>query len=124
MLLPRSRLILSWVLLYGLHLCCLHRTTLPCATFQVFSSHTAGVFEFFDIGCLDGWGLRAYHCLLPGSLFCHWATRYRLLMCACQVQSFLMGPCYGLPMLLSPSAHTSAMCHFQVSSHSCWFPFC
>ncbi|CAI9551391.1 unnamed protein product, partial [Staurois parvus] len=34
-----------------------------------------------------------------------------------------MGPLYGLPLLLSPSPH-SAMCHFQVSSHSCWFPFC
>ncbi|CAI9570403.1 unnamed protein product [Staurois parvus] len=30
----------------------------------------------------------------------------------------LMGPLYGLPLLLSPSPH-SAMCHFQVSSH-CW----
>ncbi|CAI9551605.1 unnamed protein product, partial [Staurois parvus] len=35
-----------------------------------------------------------------------------------------MGSLYGLPLLLlSPSPH-SAMCHFQVSSHSCWFPFC
>ncbi|CAI9602850.1 unnamed protein product [Staurois parvus] len=33
------------------------------------------------------------------------------------------GSLYGLPLLLSPSPH-SAMCHFQVSSHSCWFPFC
>ncbi|CAI9547975.1 unnamed protein product, partial [Staurois parvus] len=32
------------------------------------------------------------------------------------------GSLYGLPLLLSPSPH-SAMCHFQVSSHSCWFPF-
>ncbi|CAI9550044.1 unnamed protein product [Staurois parvus] len=28
----------------------------------------------------------------------------------------VMGPCTGLPLLLSPSPH-SAMCHFQVSSH-------
>ncbi|CAI9619374.1 unnamed protein product [Staurois parvus] len=35
----------------------------------------------------------------------------------------LMGPCTASPLLLSPSPH-SAMCHFQVSSHSCWFPFC
>ncbi|CAI9555385.1 unnamed protein product [Staurois parvus] len=35
----------------------------------------------------------------------------------------LMGPCTALPLLLSPSPH-SAMCHFQVSSHSCWVPFC
>ncbi|CAI9576267.1 unnamed protein product, partial [Staurois parvus] len=33
------------------------------------------------------------------------------------------GSLYGLPLLLSPSPH-SAMCHFQVSSHSCCFPFC
>ncbi|CAI9534576.1 unnamed protein product [Staurois parvus] len=26
---------------------------------------------------------------------------------------------YGLPLLLSPSPHSAAMCHFQVSSH-CW----
>ncbi|CAI9549401.1 unnamed protein product, partial [Staurois parvus] len=30
----------------------------------------------------------------------------------------VMGPCTGLPLLLSPSPH-SAMCHFQVSSHCC-----
>ncbi|CAI9576344.1 unnamed protein product, partial [Staurois parvus] len=35
----------------------------------------------------------------------------------------LMGPLYGLPLLLSPSPH-SAMCHFQVSSHCWWVPFC
>ncbi|CAI9621503.1 unnamed protein product, partial [Staurois parvus] len=34
-----------------------------------------------------------------------------------------MGPCPRLPLLLSPSPH-SAMCHFQVSSHCCWVPFC
>ncbi|CAI9596420.1 unnamed protein product, partial [Staurois parvus] len=33
------------------------------------------------------------------------------------------GSLYGLPLLLSPSPH-SAMCHFQVSSHCCWVPFC
>ncbi|CAI9565263.1 unnamed protein product, partial [Staurois parvus] len=42
--------------------------------------------------------------LLPGSTVCH-------------------GSLYRLPLLLSPSPH-SAMCHFQVSSHCCWFPFC
>ncbi|CAI9564764.1 unnamed protein product, partial [Staurois parvus] len=31
----------------------------------------------------------------------------------------VMGPLYGLPLLLSPSPHSAAMCHFQVSSH-CW----
>ncbi|CAI9552760.1 unnamed protein product, partial [Staurois parvus] len=32
------------------------------------------------------------------------------------------GSLYGLPLLLSPSPH-SAMCHFQVSSHSAGFHF-
>ncbi|CAI9622328.1 unnamed protein product, partial [Staurois parvus] len=31
------------------HCCCLHRHTLPCATFR--SPHTAGGFPFFVIGC-------------------------------------------------------------------------
>ncbi|CAI9570203.1 unnamed protein product [Staurois parvus] len=39
--------------------------------------------------------------------------------CCCQVPESLMGPCTGLPLLLSPSPH-SAMCHFQVSSQHCW----
>ncbi|CAI9550388.1 unnamed protein product, partial [Staurois parvus] len=39
------------------------------------------------------------------------------------VHSVSWVPCTRLPLLLSPSPH-SAMCHFQVSSHSCWFPFC
>ncbi|CAI9617771.1 unnamed protein product, partial [Staurois parvus] len=33
------------------------------------------------------------------------------------------GSLYGLPLLLSPLPH-SAMCHFQVSSHCWWVPFC
>ncbi|CAI9565767.1 unnamed protein product [Staurois parvus] len=44
---------------------------------------------------------------------------YRLLCCCCQVQS-LSWSLYVPPMLLlSPSPHSAAMCHFQVSSH-CW----
>ncbi|CAI9565496.1 unnamed protein product [Staurois parvus] len=40
------------------HCCCLHRhrhTLLPCATFR--SLHTAGVLNFFDIGCRQITGL-------------------------------------------------------------------
>ncbi|CAI9551810.1 unnamed protein product, partial [Staurois parvus] len=53
-------------------------------------------------------------------VICH-GPLYRLLM-------LLPGPechgsLYGLPLLLSPSPH-SAMCHFQVSSHCWWVPFC
>ncbi|CAI9609285.1 unnamed protein product, partial [Staurois parvus] len=33
------------------------------------------------------------------------------------------GSLYGLPLLLTSSPH-SAMCHFQVSSHCWWVPFC
>ncbi|CAI9538815.1 unnamed protein product [Staurois parvus] len=32
-------------------------------------------------------------------------------------------PCTASLLLLSPSPH-SAMCHFQVSSHCWWVPFC
>ncbi|CAI9534725.1 unnamed protein product [Staurois parvus] len=54
-------------------------------------------------------------------LICH-GPLYRLLMLLPGPQC-VMGPCTRLPLLLSPSPH-SAMCHFQVSSHSCWIPFC
>ncbi|CAI9620372.1 unnamed protein product [Staurois parvus] len=47
-------------------------------------------------------------------LICH-GPLYRLLMLLPGPES-LMG-LYGLPLLLSPSPH-SAMCHFQVSSHT------
>ncbi|CAI9539700.1 unnamed protein product, partial [Staurois parvus] len=93
------------------HCCCLHRHTLPCATFR--SPHTAGGFHFV-IGCC-----MASHCCCQ-AVICH-GPPYRLLM-------LLPGPVchgslYGLPLLLSPSPH-SAMCHFQVSSHCWWVPFC
>ncbi|CAI9611821.1 unnamed protein product [Staurois parvus] len=53
-------------------------------------------------------------------LICH-GPLYRLLMLL-RRSRVSHGSLYGLPLLLSPSPH-SAMCHFQVSSHSCWFPF-
>ncbi|CAI9560144.1 unnamed protein product [Staurois parvus] len=62
MLLPGPQC-LSWVPVPASHCCCLHRHTLPCATFR--SPHTAGVFHFFVIGC---WQItRAYHscCQVP-----------------------------------------------------------
>ncbi|CAI9584562.1 unnamed protein product [Staurois parvus] len=42
------------------HCCCLHRHTLPCATFR--SPHTAGGFHFV-IGC---WQITGLPLLLPG----------------------------------------------------------
>ncbi|CAI9547907.1 unnamed protein product, partial [Staurois parvus] len=44
------------------HCCCLHRHTLPCATFR--SPHTAGGFHFF-IGCC-----MASHCCYPPPPHC------------------------------------------------------
>ncbi|CAI9584615.1 unnamed protein product [Staurois parvus] len=54
-------------------------------------------------------------------VICH-GPLYRLLMLLPGPEC-VMGPLYGLPLLLSPSPH-SAMCHFQVSSHCWWVPFC
>ncbi|CAI9576901.1 unnamed protein product [Staurois parvus] len=54
-------------------------------------------------------------------VICH-GPLYRLLMLLPGPEC-LMGSLYGLPLLLSPSPH-SAMCHFQVSSHCWWVPFC
>ncbi|CAI9560366.1 unnamed protein product [Staurois parvus] len=51
MLLPGSRVSLIGVPVTGSHCCCLHRDTLPCATFR--SPHTAG----------------------GGSIFCHRVLR-------------------------------------------------
>ncbi|CAI9597896.1 unnamed protein product, partial [Staurois parvus] len=35
----------------------------------------------------------------------------------------VMGPCTASPLLLT-SSPDSAMCHFQVSLHCWWVPFC
>ncbi|CAI9547906.1 unnamed protein product, partial [Staurois parvus] len=90
------------------HCCCLHRHTLPCATFR--SPHTAVC-----------------------SIFCHRVLADYGPHCCCQAPNLPWAPVppphaaarstvshgslYGLPLLLSPSRH-SAMCHFQVSSHT------
>ncbi|CAI9624335.1 unnamed protein product, partial [Staurois parvus] len=93
----------------------LHRHTLPCATFR--SPHTAGGFPFCHRVLADyGPPIAAAR---PRNLSWapvpppHAAARSRV----CH------GSLYGLPLLLSPSPH-SAMCHFQVSSHCWWVPFC
>ncbi|CAI9584235.1 unnamed protein product, partial [Staurois parvus] len=97
------------------HCCCLHRHTLPCATFR--SPHTAGGFHFV-IGCWQITG--PSHCCCQARN-CH-GPPYRLLMLLPGPEC-LMGPCTASQLLLSPSPH-SAMCHFQVSSHCWWVPFC
>ncbi|CAI9612667.1 unnamed protein product, partial [Staurois parvus] len=111
------------------HCCCLHGHTLPCATFR--SPHTAGGFHFV-IGCC-----MASHCCCQARNL-PWAPRTDS-SCCCQARNLSWAPVppphaaarsrvchgclYGLPLLLSPWPH-SAMCHFQVSSHCWWVPFC
>ncbi|CAI9606981.1 unnamed protein product, partial [Staurois parvus] len=93
------------------HCCCLHRHTLPCATFR--SPHTLLVCSIFCHRVLADYGppiaaARPLICHGPPIPPPHAAARSRV----------SHGSLYGLPLLLSPSPH-SAMCHFQVSSH-CW----
>ncbi|CAI9552156.1 unnamed protein product, partial [Staurois parvus] len=105
----------SWVPVRPPHCCCLHRHTLPCATFR--SPHTAAGFHFV-IGCWQIMGVShccCQACNLP------WAPVPPPHAAARSTVSH--GSLYRLPLLLSPSPH-SAMCHFQVSSHCCWVPFC
>ncbi|CAI9551358.1 unnamed protein product, partial [Staurois parvus] len=89
-----------------------HRHTLAMCHFQV-SSHTAGVFEFFVIGC---WQLRAPYCCcqahnLPmGPIYAS--------SCCCQVQS-LSWSCTVLPLWLSPSPQLLPCATFR-SPHHCW----
>ncbi|CAI9540908.1 unnamed protein product [Staurois parvus] len=67
------------------HCCCLHRHTLPCATFR--SPHTAGVFIFCHRVLADyGPPIAAAR-----PLICH-GPLYRLLMLLPSPES-LMGPC-------------------------------
>ncbi|CAI9609612.1 unnamed protein product, partial [Staurois parvus] len=116
MLLPRSRF--SHGAMYGPpHCCCLHRHTLPCASFQV-SSHCWCV-EFFDIGCWADYGPPYSCCQAP--LICHGPLIYRPPHAAAKSR-VSHGSLYGLPLLLSPSPH-SAMCHFQVPHTAGVFEF-
>ncbi|CAI9605251.1 unnamed protein product, partial [Staurois parvus] len=88
------------------HCCCLHRHTLPCATFR--SPHTPAVFHFV-IGCWQITGPIG----AARPQICH-GPPYRLV-------TLLLGPqCDMGPCTASHCSH-SAMCHFEVSSHSCWF---
>ncbi|CAI9615176.1 unnamed protein product, partial [Staurois parvus] len=98
------------------HCCCLHRHTLPCATFR--SPHTAGVGSIFCHRVLADYGPPI---AAARPLICH-GPLYRLLMLLPGPES-LMGPCTASHCCCLPSPH-SAMCHFQVSSHTAGvFPF-
>ncbi|CAI9615033.1 unnamed protein product, partial [Staurois parvus] len=85
------------------HCCCLHRHTLPCATFR--SPHTAA--EFFDIGC---WQITGLPLLLPGPLICH-RPLYTASSCCCQVQSLSWVPVR--PPIAAVSIAT--LCHVPLS---------
>ncbi|CAI9584913.1 unnamed protein product, partial [Staurois parvus] len=65
---------MPYVYVLASHCCCLHRHTLPCATFR--SPHTAGVVPFFVIGC---WQITGLPLAAARPLICH-GPLYRLLM--------------------------------------------
>ncbi|CAI9542582.1 unnamed protein product, partial [Staurois parvus] len=97
------------------HCCCLHRHTVPCATFR--SPHTCWWVPIFVIGC---WQITGLPLLLPGPVICHGAL-YRLLMLLPGPEC-LMGPCTASHCCCLHRTHC-AMCHFQVSSHCWWVHF-
>ncbi|CAI9560797.1 unnamed protein product, partial [Staurois parvus] len=96
------------------HCCCLHRHTLPCATFR--SPHTAGVVPFCHRVLADyGPPIAAAR-----PVICH-GPPYRLLMLLPGPQC-LMGPCtashccclhrHTLPCATFRSPHTAGVFHF------------
>ncbi|CAI9597053.1 unnamed protein product, partial [Staurois parvus] len=94
------------------HCCCLHRHTLPCATFR--SPHTLLVCSIFCHRVLADYGPPI---AAARPLICH-GPLYRLLMLLPGPES-LMGPCTASHCCCLHRLPHSAMCHFQVSSH-CW----
>ncbi|CAI9620360.1 unnamed protein product [Staurois parvus] len=95
------------------HCCCLHRLTLPCATFR--SPHTLLVCSIFCHRVLADYGPPI---AAARPLICH-GPLYRLLMLLPGPQS-LMGPCTAshccclhrltLPCATFRSPHTAAVC--------------
>ncbi|CAI9536848.1 unnamed protein product, partial [Staurois parvus] len=104
---------LSWGPCTASHCCCLHRHTLPCATFR--SPHTAGVFHFFCHRVLADYGPPI---AAARPVICH-GPLYRLLMLLPGPES-LMGPCtashccclhrHTLPCATFRSPHTLLVC--------------
>ncbi|CAI9608764.1 unnamed protein product, partial [Staurois parvus] len=96
------------------HCCCLHRHTLPCATFR--SPHTAGGFHFV-IGC---WQITGPPIAAARPVICH-GPPYRLLMLLPGPEC-VMGPCtashccclhrHTLPCATFRSPHTAGGFHF------------
>ncbi|CAI9588049.1 unnamed protein product, partial [Staurois parvus] len=86
-------------------------TLCPCATFR--SPHTLLVCSIFCHRVLTDYGPPI---AAARPVICH-GPPYRLV-------TLLLGPqCDMGPCTASHCSH-SAMCHFEVSSHSCCFPFC
>ncbi|CAI9623334.1 unnamed protein product, partial [Staurois parvus] len=103
--------------MYASHCSCLHRHTLPCATFR--SPHTAGVFAFCHRVLAD-FGLT--HCCCQ-ALNLPWDPCTALLMLLPPVSRVVYhGPLYGLPLLCLHrhtlpcatfrSPHTAGVFHF------------
>ncbi|CAI9560262.1 unnamed protein product, partial [Staurois parvus] len=98
------------------HCCCLHRHTLPCATFRSPHTHCWCV-PFFCHRVLADYGPPI---AAARPVICH-GPLYRLLMLLPGPES-LMGPCTASPLLLSPShtlpcatfrsPHTAGVFHF------------
>ncbi|CAI9598315.1 unnamed protein product, partial [Staurois parvus] len=102
---------LSWVPVRLSHCCCLHRHTLPCATFR--SPHTLLVCSIFCHRVLADYGppiaaARPLICHGPPIPPPHAAARSRV----CH------GSLYGLPLLLSPSPHSAMPCATFRSPHT------
>ncbi|CAI9542357.1 unnamed protein product, partial [Staurois parvus] len=92
------------------HCCCLHRHTLPCATFR--SPHTLLVCSIFCHRVLADYGPPI---AAARPLICH-GPLYRLLMLLPGPES-LMGPCTASHCCCL-HRHTLPCAHFQVSSHT------
>ncbi|CAI9608515.1 unnamed protein product, partial [Staurois parvus] len=97
------------------HCCCLHRHTLPCATFR--SPHTLLVCSIFCHRVLADYGPPI---AAARPLICHWPL-YRLLMLLPGPEC-VMGPCkashccclhrHTLPCATFRSPHTAGVLHF------------
>ncbi|CAI9560158.1 unnamed protein product [Staurois parvus] len=88
------------------HCCCLHRTHSAMCHFQV-SSHTAGVLQFFDIGC---WQITGPPIAAARPLISIWPL-YTASSCCCQVQSLSWVPVR--PPIAAVSIAT--LCHVPLS---------
>ncbi|CAI9538022.1 unnamed protein product, partial [Staurois parvus] len=97
---------------------CLHRHTLPCATFR--SPHTAWCVSIFCHRVLADYGppIAAARPLMLGH-----GTLYLPPHCCCQVQKSLIGPCTAIPCCCLSIRHNSAHVPTFMSPYTCWCVF-